>query len=93
MKQNIIHIGFDVGDKQYHGSALNYITGEFPDFKYCPNLEGLPGQLDKLHKYYPGSTFKLCYEASSKQYEYYSKKNFAMMGLFRPLIYRTNQSW
>ncbi len=28
MKQNIIHIGLDVDDKPYHGSALNQITGE-----------------------------------------------------------------
>ncbi len=27
-------------------------------------FKGLLGQLDKLHKYFPGSTFKICYEAS-----------------------------
>ena len=26
MKQNIIHIGLDVDDTQYHGSALDKIT-------------------------------------------------------------------
>ena len=46
MKQNIIHIGLDVDDKQYHGSALNHSTGEFLDFKCRPNLKGLLGQLD-----------------------------------------------
>jgi hypothetical protein len=28
MKQNIIHIGLDVDDTQYHGSAFNKETGE-----------------------------------------------------------------
>ena len=64
MKQNILYIGLDVDDTQYHGSALNQATGEILDFKCRPNLKGLLGQLDKLHKYFPGSTFKLCYEAS-----------------------------
>ena len=27
MKQNIIHIGLEVDDKQYHGSALDRSTG------------------------------------------------------------------
>ncbi|MCP4875232.1 MAG: hypothetical protein GY896_07125 [Gammaproteobacteria bacterium] len=64
MKQNIIHIGLDVDDTQYHGAALHPTTGEFLDFKCRPNLKGLLGQLDKLHEYFPASTFKLCYEAS-----------------------------
>ena len=64
MKQNIIHIDFDVDDKPYHGSGLNQTTGEVLDFKCRPTLKGLLGQLDKLHKYFPGSTFNLCYEAS-----------------------------
>ena len=64
MKQNIIHIGLDVDDKRYHGSALNHTTGKILDFKCRPTWKGLLGQLDKLHEYFPGSTFKLCYEAS-----------------------------
>ena len=32
MKKNIIHIGLDVDDNQYHGSALNKITGEVLDY-------------------------------------------------------------
>ena len=63
MKQNIIHIGLDVDDKQYHGSALNHSAGEILDYKCRPNLKGLLDQLDRLHQYFPGSTFKLCYEA------------------------------
>jgi len=62
MKQNIIHIGLDVDDTQYHGSALNHTTGKILDLKCRPNLKGLLGQLDKLHKYFPGSTFKLYYD-------------------------------
>ena len=34
------------------------------DSKCRLNLKGLLGQLDQLHKYFPGSTFKLCYEVS-----------------------------
>ena len=64
MKQNIIHIGLDVDDTQYHGSALNKSTGEVLDFKCRPTLKGLVDQLDKLHKYFPGSTFRIYYEAS-----------------------------
>ncbi len=51
MKQNILHIGFDIDDAQYHGSALNHSTGEVLDFKCRANLKGLLDQLDKLHKY------------------------------------------
>ena len=64
MKQNIIHVGLDVDDTQYHGSALNKSTGEVLDFTCRPTLKGFMGQLDKLHKYFPGNTFRLCYEAS-----------------------------
>ena len=30
MKENIIHIGLDVDDTQYHGSAFDKLTGEGP---------------------------------------------------------------
>ena len=53
MKQNIIHIGLDVDDTQYHGSALDKNTGEVLNFKCRPTLKGLVGQLKKLHKYFP----------------------------------------
>ena len=45
MKQNIIHIGLDVDDTQYHGSAFNKDTGEVIDFKSQPTLKGLLQQL------------------------------------------------
>ena len=41
MKQNIIHIGLDVDDTQYHGAAFNKETGEVIDFKCRPTLKGL----------------------------------------------------
>ena len=48
MKQNIIHIGLDVDDTQYHGSAFNKETGEVIDFKSRPTLKGLLQQLDRM---------------------------------------------
>ncbi len=64
MKQNLIHIGLNVDDNQNHGSVMNKATSEVLEYKCRPILKELLGQLDKLHKYFPGSTFKLCYEAS-----------------------------
>ena len=64
MNQNIIHIGLDVDDTQYHGSALDKNTGEILNFKCRPTLKGLVGQLKKLHKYFSDKSFKICYEAS-----------------------------
>ena len=61
MKQKILHIGLDVDDTQSHGSAQNRSTGEILDFTYRPSLKGLLGQLNKLGKYFPGSSFRLCY--------------------------------
>lgn len=37
MKQNIIYVGLDVDDTQYHGSALDKNTGEVNTFKCRPN--------------------------------------------------------
>jgi len=64
MKQKIIYVGLDVDDTQYHGSVLDKNTGEVITFKCRPTLKGLLSQLDKLHKYFPGAAFRLCYEAS-----------------------------
>ena len=64
MQQTIIHVGLDVDDTQYHGSALDKRTGEVIDFKCRPTLKGLLSQLDKLARHFPGCTLKLCYEAS-----------------------------
>ena len=64
MKQNIIHIGLDVDDTQYHGSAFNKETGEVVDFQCRPTLKGLLQQLDRMARHFPGRTIRLCYEAS-----------------------------
>ncbi len=64
MKQNIIHIGLDVDDTQYHGAAFNKETGEVIDFKSRPTLKGLLQQLDRMARHFKGHKIKLCYEAS-----------------------------
>jgi len=48
MKQNILYVGLDVDDTQYHGSALNKDTPEALDFKCRPTLKGLLNQLHKV---------------------------------------------
>ena len=52
MNQTIIHVGLDVDDTQYHGSALNKNTGEIIDFKCRPTLKGLLDQLTTLGKHF-----------------------------------------
>ena len=64
MKQNIVYVGLDVDDTQYHGSALDKTNGEVITFKCRPTLKGPLYQLDRLHKCFPGSIFRVCYEAS-----------------------------
>ena len=64
MQQNIIHIGLDVDDTQYHGSVFNKDTGEVIDFQCRPTLKGLLQQLDRMARHFPGRTIRLCYEAS-----------------------------
>ena len=64
MNQNVIYIGIDVDDVQYHGSALDRRTGEVLSFQCRPTLKGLIGQLDKVRKHFGGVELKLCYEAS-----------------------------
>ncbi len=64
MNQNILYVGLDVDDTQYHGSAFNKDTGEVIDFKCRPTLKGLLQQLDRTARHFPGCTISLCYEAS-----------------------------
>ena len=64
MNPNILHVGLDVDDTQYHGSAFNQQTGEVIDFKCRPTLKGLLTQLDKLIRHFRGGSIRLCYEAS-----------------------------
>ena len=40
MNQNILHVGIDVDDTQYHGSAFNKSTDEVIDFRCRPTLKG-----------------------------------------------------
>lgn len=44
MKSTIIHVGLDVDDTQYHGSALHRDGGEVIDFQCRPTLKGLLSQ-------------------------------------------------
>ena len=64
MKQNILYVGLDVDDTQYHGSAFNKDTGEVIDFKCRPTLKGLLQQLERMARHFQGRTIRLCYEAS-----------------------------
>ena len=64
MDMNVIYVGLDVDDTQYHGSALNKHTGEVITFQCRPTLAGLLKQLAKLANAFPGSSLSLCYEAS-----------------------------
>jgi len=50
MQTNIIHIGLDVDDTNYHGAALDKDSGECLSFKCRPTLKGLLNQLNKLQK-------------------------------------------
>jgi len=45
MQQTIIHVGLDIDDTQYHGSALDKHTGEVIDFKCRQTLKGLLASL------------------------------------------------
>ena len=47
MKQTIIHVGLDVDDTQYHGSALDKHSGEVIDFKCRPTLKGCAGTVEQ----------------------------------------------
>ena len=64
MNQNILHVGLDVDDTQYHGSAFNKQTGEAIDFRCRPTLKGLLTQLDQLQRHVPGLSIRLFHEAS-----------------------------
>ena len=54
MNQNILHVGLDVDDTQYHGTAFNKETGEVINFRCRPTLKGLLTQLDKLQRHFQG---------------------------------------
>ena len=64
MSGNVVYVGIDVDDVQYHGSALDRQTGEVLGFQCRPTLKGLIGQLDKVRMHFGVVELKLCYEAS-----------------------------
>lgn len=64
MNKNLIYIGVDVDDTQYHGAAFDRETGELVSFKCRPTLKGLISHLEKMKKYFSVESLKLCYEAS-----------------------------
>jgi hypothetical protein len=47
----MLHVGLDVDDTQYQGSAFIPTTGEVIDFKCRPTLKDLLTQLDKLQRH------------------------------------------
>ena len=64
MSMNVVCVGIDVDDVQYHGSALDRQTGEVLSFQCRPTLKGLVGQLESVCKHFGGAALKVCYEAS-----------------------------
>jgi hypothetical protein len=56
MDRNVIYIGRDVDDTQYHGSALNKGTGEVITFQCRLTLAGLEKQLARIVHPFPGSS-------------------------------------
>jgi hypothetical protein len=64
MNGNVVYVGIDVDDVQYHGSALYRRTGEVPSFQCRQTLKALMGQLANVRKHFGGVELKLCYKAS-----------------------------
>ena len=64
MTNNIIYIGLDVDDANFHGCALEPSTGEALTFKCRPTVKGLIRQINKIQKAFPHHEVTLCYEAT-----------------------------
>ena len=64
MSGNVVYVGIDVDDVQYHGSAVDRHTGEVLDFRCRSTLKGLIVQSQKVREYFDNAKLKLCYEAS-----------------------------
>ncbi len=43
MNRNVVYVGVDVDDVQYHSSALDRLTGEVLSFQCRPTLKALMG--------------------------------------------------
>lgn len=64
MQKNVIHVGVDVDDKSFHGSAFFQDTGEVIEFKCRPTINGLENKLAELKRKFIGFEIKVCYEAT-----------------------------
>jgi transposase len=64
MNEQIICVGLDVDDQNFHGAALIAGSGEVIEFKCRSNTKGLINQLQNLKDKFPSSQFKICYEAT-----------------------------
>ena len=53
MTNNIIYIGPDVDDANFHGCALEPFTGEALDFKCPPTVKGLIRQVNNVQRAFP----------------------------------------
>ncbi len=73
MKKNILHVGLDVDDKAFHGTAFYSKTGEIFEFSCRPNNACLLKKLQTLQK--KGFKLHTCYEAT---YIGYSLHRFLM---------------
>jgi hypothetical protein len=54
MSNNVIYIGLDVDDTQYHGGAVDKRSGEVVHFQCRPTLKGLIHWLEQPRDYFPG---------------------------------------
>jgi hypothetical protein len=54
MNGNVVYVGIDVDDVQYHGSSLYRRTGEVLSFQCRPTLKGLLGHLGNVCKHFDG---------------------------------------
>ena len=73
MKKNILHVGLDVDDKAFHGTAFYSKTGETIQFSCRPNNACLLKKLQTFQK--KGFKLHTCYEAT---YIGYSLHRFLM---------------
>ncbi len=53
MNQTVIHLGLDVDDTHYRGSAVNKHAGEVVDFKCRATFEGRRYQHEDLDRCFP----------------------------------------
>lgn len=64
MPDKVLYVGLDVDDTAFHGAVLDPTRDEVRSFQCRPTLKGLAHQLEKHLKLHPGSSIRLCYEAT-----------------------------